>query len=150
MKKTLLLLLTFSFCTTSYFATNSNVVIEDDQVEQYDHYDDDDFAMNDSEAEEGNKFVPPSFKHAFTKMMIALVVLVILVALTFWSLKRLNRAKFHQANNTQSIKIIEKRIISPKSILYLVEVENEKVLIAESHLEVRPIQKLTKSTIEDI
>ena len=45
-------------------------------------------------------------------------------------------------NNNKSIKILERRTLSPKSALYLIEVNNEKVLISESHVEVRPIQAL--------
>ena len=50
------------------------------------------------------------------------------------------------ANNTKAIKILEKRVLSPKSILYLVKVENKKVLISESHMEVRAI---TNETVQD-
>ena len=87
-------------------------------------------------------FDPPSFKNAFFKMVIALIALIILVVITFYSLRRLNRVKISQANKMQSIKILEKRPISPKSMLYLVEVDGEKVLISESNLEVRPIQAI--------
>ena len=87
-------------------------------------------------------FDPPSFKKAFFKMAIALFALIILVVITFYSLRRLNRVKTSQANKMQSIKILEKRPISPKSMLYLIEVDGEKVLISESNLEVRPIQAI--------
>jgi hypothetical protein len=35
------------------------------------------------------------------------------------------------------IKVLEKRILSPKSILYLVEYEGKKVLVSESHLNMK-------------
>ena len=82
------------------------------------------------------------FKKTFIKMMITLAVIVILIIITFWMFKRLMRHKIRSANHTQSIRILERRALSQKSVLYLVEVENEKVLLSESHLEVRNIHSL--------
>jgi flagellar biogenesis protein FliO len=39
----------------------------------------------------------------------------------------------------RSINILEKRALSPKSILYIVEIGNKKILIAESQVEVRAL-----------
>jgi len=82
----------------------------------------------------------PQYKPAFLKMLLILTALIALVILTFWIFKRLMRVRIHQGNMTKNIKILEKRIISPKSILYLIEIEGKRVLISESNLEVRKIK----------
>ena len=83
-----------------------------------------------------------NFQKTFIKMLITLVVIIALVFITFIMFKRLMHTRMKSGNISKSIKILEKRVISPKSVLYLIEVENKKVLIAESHLEIRPIKIL--------
>ena len=52
------------------------------------------------------------------------------------------RVRLTQANLTKNIKILEKRAISPKSLLYIVEIDGKKILISESNLEVRKIKEI--------
>lgn len=82
-------------------------------------------------------FTQPEYKHTFIKMMLSLLALVALSVITIWMFRRISRARVEAINNLKSIKIIEKRVLSPKSMLYLVEFENQKFLISESHLDVR-------------
>ncbi len=72
--------------------------------------------------------------------MLILALIVVLMGLTFWMFKRLSQSRVKQQNYMKSIKILEKRPISPKSILYLIEVAGKQILIAESQIEVRTIQ----------
>lgn len=82
------------------------------------------------------------YKPAFFKMLLILIALISLIFLTFWIFKRMMRMRVTQANMTKNIKVLEKRVISPKSMLYLVEIEGKRVLISESNLEVRKIKDL--------
>jgi len=91
----------------------------------------------------------PDFKYAFIKMVIILSLLLVLVFFTFWLFKRFMRIKIDQANLTKNIKIIERRALSHKSILYLIEVEGKRVLISESNLEVRKIESLDSIDYEN-
>lgn len=83
--------------------------------------------------------VPISYKGAFTKMMVTLLALVVLIVISVWMLRRISQGRFRQMNSGRSIKVLERRPLSPKSALYIVEVGNKKVVIAESQLEVRAI-----------
>lgn len=85
----------------------------------------------------------PEFKTAFFKMILILIALVALIFFTFWIFKRFIKVKMHQANLTKNIKILEKRPISAKSMLYLVEIDGKRILISESSLEVRKIKDLS-------
>ena len=84
----------------------------------------------------------PEYKPAFFKMLLILIALIALIFLTFYIFKRLMKVRIHQANMTKNIKVLEKRIISPKSILYLIEIEGKRILISESNLELRKIKDL--------
>ncbi|NGX35156.1 MAG: hypothetical protein K1060chlam1_01526 [Candidatus Anoxychlamydiales bacterium] len=87
-------------------------------------------------------FDTPEYKPAFFKMLLILIALIALIFLTFWIFRRLMRMRLSQANLTKNIKILEKRAISPKSLLYIIEIDGKKVLISESNLEVRKIKDL--------
>jgi flagellar biogenesis protein FliO len=82
------------------------------------------------------------FKSVFFKMLFTLLALVILIVVSFYFFKRFSKIKFTNQNQNSNIKILEKRVLSPKSILYIIEVDGKKSLISESHLEVRKIKDL--------
>lgn len=81
----------------------------------------------------------PEYQGAFIKMFLTLIGLVVAIFFTIWALKRLSRGRLHQMNSTRSIKILERRPLSAKTILYLVEVSGKQAMIAESQLEVKRI-----------
>ncbi|NGX52215.1 MAG: hypothetical protein KR126chlam5_00511 [Candidatus Anoxychlamydiales bacterium] len=87
-------------------------------------------------------FETTEYKPAFFKMLLILIGLIALIFLTFWIFRRLMKVRLTQANLTKNIKILEKRAISPKSLLYIVEIDGKKILISESNLEVRKIKEL--------
>lgn len=83
-----------------------------------------------------------SYETAFMKTVIVLVGLLVLVILTIWMFRKISHGRFRGMNMLKSIKILEKRPLSPKSMLYLVEVGGKQVLLAESQLEVRSVATL--------
>ncbi|MBF8262760.1 MAG: hypothetical protein HW387_425 [Parachlamydiales bacterium] len=85
--------------------------------------------------------IPPGdYGSAIIKMFLTMFALIALLFVSYWFLRRLIQTRLKKGVGTDSIKIIEKRMISPKSMLYLVEVEGQKVLLAESQLEIRRLQ----------
>jgi flagellar biogenesis protein FliO len=83
---------------------------------------------------------PTDYGAALIKMILSLFAIVVLLAVTFWFLRRVIQSRLRRGVGAESIKILEKKMISPKSMLYLVEVDGQKVLLAESHLEIRRLQ----------
>ncbi len=79
---------------------------------------------------------------AFVKMFICLIVLVILLFVSYWFIRRLIQNRLQKGVGEAAIQIIEKRMISPKTMLYLIEVDHKRILIAESHLEIKRIAEL--------
>lgn len=78
---------------------------------------------------------------AFVKMIVMLIGILVLVILTAWMIKRYGQGKFGKFRGKESIQVLEKKPLSPKSILYLVEIEGTRLLIVESQLEVRPLHQ---------
>jgi flagellar protein FliO/FliZ len=97
---------------------------------------------------ESNQGVPPplpsskemttSYEGAFVRMLVTLTGLVLLVFATFWILRRLGKGKF-RVSSGNGINILERRALSPKSMLYILQIDNKKVLISESQVEVRAL-----------
>ncbi len=77
---------------------------------------------------------------ALFKMFITLIALVVLLYASYWFLRRLIQNRMERGVGEKSIQILEKRMISPKTMLYLVAVDNKKILLAESHLEIKGLE----------
>jgi flagellar biogenesis protein FliO len=86
--------------------------------------------------------VTVNYEHAFTKMLLTLLGLGVLIFLTVWLLRRLSQGRLKNMNLGRGIKILERRPLSAKSILYLIEVRGKQVLIAESQVEVRALTSI--------
>ena len=75
---------------------------------------------------------------------VTLVAVIGLLIVSVWMLKRLAKFRDQKMNFGRSIKILEKRPLSPKTSLYFIEMGDKKIIIAESQLDVRHI-----ATFED-
>ncbi len=76
----------------------------------------------------------------FAKMMFTFLLLIVLLIGTYWVIKRMIRFKLQSSGTAPSIHLIEKKMISPKTMIYLVEVDNKKILLAESQLEIKRLE----------
>jgi flagellar protein FliO/FliZ len=85
-----------------------------------------------------------SYESAFVRMLVTLAGLVFLIFATFWVLRRLGKGKFKMGSG-RAINIVEKRALSPKSMLYIIEIDNKKILISESQLEIRALTSLEET-----
>src|ERR1700722_9834452 len=88
-----------------------------------------------------SKEMTSSYENAFVRMLVTLLGLVLLVAATFWILRKLGKGKF-KLGSGKTIQVIERRALSQKTMLYVVEVDSKKILISESQLEVRTLTSL--------
>ncbi len=89
----------------------------------------------------------------FIKMLLTFTALIFLLFGTYWFIRRLIRFRLEKGTGSQSIQIVEKKMLSPKTMLYLVELEGKKILIAESQLEIKGLVNFseipTESTEKD-
>ena len=83
-----------------------------------------------------------SYETAFIKTIVVLIGLLLLVILTVWMFKKISRGRLRTFNYQKSVKILEKRPLSPKTMLYLIEVGGKQVLISESQFEIHTVTTL--------
>lgn len=98
---------------------------------------------------DANEEIPgPTYQGAFTKMLLTLGGLLALVFLTIWLLRKLTQGKIGSYGKKQ-INVLERRPLSPKTVLYIVEVEGKKILVAESQLEIKRLATIDLYSEED-
>lgn len=68
----------------------------------------------------------------FMNMLFALGLIIGLMLVVAWVMKRLLNTRLQQMNTTSLIKILERRTISPKGAVYLIEAGGKGFLVAES------------------
>ncbi|MCX6991502.1 MAG: flagellar biosynthetic protein FliO [Chlamydiae bacterium] len=83
----------------------------------------------------------PTYEGAFLKMILTLVGLVALVFISVWLLKKLTQGKIGSFGK-KHINIIERKPLSPKTILYIIDVDGKQILVAESQLEIKTLATL--------
>ncbi len=88
------------------------------------------------------KRVTESYEVALIKTIVVLVALLVLATLTIWMFKKLSHGRLRSFNHMKSVKILEKRALSPKSMLYLIEIGKKQILLAESQITVSKIDSL--------
>jgi flagellar biogenesis protein FliO len=76
---------------------------------------------------------PDRFYHEFLKMMAILGFILVILFTVTWFLKRFLNVRVQQINATSPIKIVERRALSPKTAIYVIEVYDKHFAFAESH-----------------
>ncbi len=72
------------------------------------------------------------FLGEFFYMLLMLAILVGMVYFLAWFLKRMTHVRVEQQNAGSAIKVIERRPINNRTTIYLLEIENKQILIAET------------------
>ncbi len=80
-----------------------------------------------------------SYEHAFLKMILTLIGLLVLVFGTLWILRKLSHGRIGSFSSLKKIKILEKKPLSPKTVLYLIELGGKQIFLTESQLEVKTL-----------
>lgn len=82
-----------------------------------------------------------NFMKGFMNMMITVLLMVGTIYLIVWGFKRFLNVRMQQLNTTSNIKIKEKRVLSPKSTIYVIEVYDKQYIIAESPTGIHNLEK---------
>jgi flagellar biogenesis protein FliO len=90
----------------------------------------------------------PSIKTApsFLRLGISFVVLILALWLVVWLLRKLSHSRFGFFNHQSSIKVLETKPLSQKSVLYIIEYNGQKMMVAESsqHLKIKDVEDKSK------
>lgn len=73
-----------------------------------------------------------NYWHEFFRMMLILGIILGVVLILAWILKGYLNKRVTHVNQQHRIKVLERRNLSQKSMLYLIEVEGQQMLIADS------------------
>jgi len=72
------------------------------------------------------------FFYELMRMFGVLIVFVTCLLTLSWMLKKVSQSKIDHVNASSNIKILEKRTLSHKAIIYLIEIYGKTVAVAES------------------
>lgn len=73
-----------------------------------------------------------SFTMLLLNMFFTLGLLISVVLLASWALKKMMSSRVQQVNETSLIKIIEQRALTAKTVVSLIEIQGVELAIAES------------------
>ena len=83
-----------------------------------------------------------NYSKQFTGTLIAVLVVVFLVLLIIWLMRRFSNNRPLHMNHRKHIKILEKRPLSPNTYVYLVQIGDKQFCIAESKFQVSNVATL--------
>lgn len=90
------------------------------------------------------KHEPDNFMSQLLSMAATIGVLVGLIMVMTWVLKRLLNSRIEQINSKSAIKVLETRNISPKTAIHVVDVFGKNFIVAESVNGVTHLGELTQ------
>lgn len=88
----------------------------------------------------------PSFLREFVQMMITLVFVLGLAVVSLMLLRKLMRSRAVVLNDNSAIRVIEKRALTQKSSIYLIDVLGKGIVIAESPQGIEMISEFPPGT----
>lgn len=87
-----------------------------------------------------------SFRDQILNTLFALAMVIGLLVLAGWLMRRLSRSRMRYGNHAHHIKVVERRPIAPKTTLYLLDIAGQGVVIADSPGGVRTLYELPAGT----
>ena len=72
------------------------------------------------------------FWRSFINMLASLGLIVALILIAGWFFKRVLHTRIEQLNTTSAIKIVDRRTLTPKTTIYLLNIDGKQLAIAES------------------
>ncbi len=98
----------------------------------------------------GANDVPDSrFLQEFIHMIILLSLLVLVLFVGSWIIRRMLNIRLDQVNETSKIKLLEKRMITSRSGIYLLDVHGKKIVVSESNNGITKIAELEENPLSD-
>ncbi len=73
------------------------------------------------------------FFEQFIKMLFILCALIVAMLVLAWVAKKFLNTRLEQINAASGIRVEERRVLTQKTVVYILNVQGERVLLAESH-----------------
>lgn len=81
---------------------------------------------------EGKEQDQDKFFYEFLNMLATLGLLVAALLGASWFVKRMMNTRVQQMNSTSLIKVTERRSLSPKTVIYLLEIQGKTLVVGET------------------
>jgi len=83
------------------------------------------------------------------KLGLSFLALMALLVILIWLLKKISSSKLGFFHSDSGMKVLERKALSPKTNLYVLDVHGQKMLITESslHLKIEPINPDISQTL---
>lgn len=135
------MLRTIKYLCTIFIVSSSSLFAQQDFAPQ-------DFASQENTSAQDSPYMvskdlmPFPDGASFTRMWITIAAALVLLFVTLWLLRRFKTGHFKGFNGGSStLNIVERRTLSPKTMLYIIEINNRRILISESQVEVRTLSQ---------
>ena len=95
--------------------------------------------------EEEPKIAPPespTFVYLFVKMVVLLAITLGFLYFAAWLAKRIMHRRIYDVGRSGRIQIVEQRVISPKTCIWLVQVGNSQFILAEHTHNIKLLKEL--------
>lgn len=83
------------------------------------------------------------FYGQFFKMMSILILIVLFLACVTWFLKRTLNSRLQKMGSDSLIQIVDRRILTPRTTIYVLSVLGKTVVLAETHHGVTPLNEFS-------
>lgn len=86
----------------------------------------------------------------WSKTLLLLIAILAFLFIATWFMKRFDAFKVKPQVKESQIHLLERKVLSPKSVLYLIEIEGQKIALAESATNgVQLLHTLVKSVTDN-
>ncbi len=72
------------------------------------------------------------FSGELAQLGLSLGIILAVLLLLSWVVKRFLNTRVEQVNSSSNIKVLEKRYLNPKAVIYLVGIGNKNIIVGES------------------
>lgn len=90
------------------------------------------------------------FFSEFLNMLVTLSLIIILILIAAWFLKRMLNTRMQQVNSTSPIKILERRALTPKTAVYLLDIHGKGFVIADSQNGVTNLGEISLDAVASV
>jgi flagellar biogenesis protein FliO len=91
------------------------------------------FLGPESEIPENSSYGEDKFFGEFMRMLVILSSIIAALLIFAWFAKKFLTGRLEQINADSPIKVLERRILTPKTTVYILDLQGEKIALAESH-----------------
>lgn len=80
----------------------------------------------------------------WSKTLLLLIVMLLILFVGTWYMKRFGAVKGKDAAGDVRIKLLEKRVISPKAVVYLLSIDGHKIALSETSSGIQVLHEITQ------